>query len=342
MDFQKQRILRLEATTHRRRNDLRRAFNQALVAGGKRPLDESSKSMALAVKRQKIDPNLFNLPEAVQISILKQNSCQDTMNFFNSQKRLPTFSKEQWEALTASIDCEAFDKLKLVKTVTADEGEYTRVDFYRNGEVDAGVRDAANDFATKCLFRRLYNTYEGDGMKQKWYSALREWWGQGERSESAQEDAERFFLHFTDVTSIGFQAFSQNHLRSVSIPDSVTTIGELAFHDNQLRSVSIPNSVTTIGDSAFADNQLTSVSIPNSVTTIGESTFGNNQLTKVTIPKSVTTIGEWAFHDNQLRSVSIPNSVKTICEVAVGKKQVSSLSITNSVRIGMVRFTTTN
>ena len=138
MDFQKQRILRLEATTHRRRNDLRRAFNQALVAGGKRPMDESSKSMALAVKRQKIDPNLFNLPEAVQISILKQNSCQDTMNFFNSQKRLPTFSKEQWEALTASIDCEAFDKLKLVKTVTADEGEYTRVDFYRNGEVDAG------------------------------------------------------------------------------------------------------------------------------------------------------------------------------------------------------------
>ena len=184
MDFQKQRILRLEATTHRRRNDLRRAFNQALVAGGKRPLDKSSKSTALAAKRQKLDPSLFNLPEAVQISILKQNSCEDTMNFFNSQKRIPPFSKEQWGALTASIDCEAFDKLEVVETVTADEGQYTRVDFYRNdnGEVDAGVRDAANDFATKCLFRRLYNTYEGRGMKRKWYSALLEWWRQGERS----------------------------------------------------------------------------------------------------------------------------------------------------------------
>ena len=51
------------------------------------------------------------------------------MNFFNSQKQFPTFSKEQWEALTASIDCEAFDKLELVETVTAEEGQYTRVDF---------------------------------------------------------------------------------------------------------------------------------------------------------------------------------------------------------------------
>jgi hypothetical protein len=346
MDFEKQRILRLEATTHRRSNDLRRAFNQALVAGGKRPLDESSKSTALAAKRQKINPNLFNLPEAVQISILKQNSCQDIMNFFNSQKRIPTFPKEQWEALTTGIDCEAeqweaFDRLEQVETITKDEGQYTRVDFYRNdnGEVDVEVRDAANDFATKCLFRRLKNTYKFDGMKMKWYSSLREWWRQGERSKSAQEDAERFFLHFTDVTTIGYQAFWGDQLTDVTIPNSVTTIGEGAFDSNQLTKVTIPNSVTTIEDAAFDSNQLTKVTIPNSVTTIGFQAFHENKLTKVTIPNSVTTIGEGAFRRNQLTEVTIPNSVTTIEAFAFDSNQLTKVTIPNSVTtIGFQAF----
>ena len=111
----------------------------------------------------------------------------------------PTFTKEQWEALKDTIDCRAFDDLKLVETITEDNGQYTRVEsFYPQNQedVDPGVRDAANDFATKCLFHRLYNAYEGNGMKRKWYSVLRQWWrDDGNGINGAKEDAERFFVH---------------------------------------------------------------------------------------------------------------------------------------------------
>jgi hypothetical protein len=70
----------------------------------------------------------------------------------------------------------------------------------------------------------------------------------------------------------------------------VTAIGYRAFANNLLTSVTIPNSVTAIGDWVFANNQLTSVTIPDSVTTIGYGTFGMNQLTSVTIPANVNIL----------------------------------------------------
>lgn len=100
------------------------------------------------------------------------------------------------------------------------------------------------------------------------------------------------------VVSIGFGAFQNDRLTSVTIPNSVTTIRQFAFCNDKLTSVTIPNSVTTIGDSAFFANKLTSVTIPSGVTTIGKSAFSYNRLTSVTIPNSVTTIGDSAFDDS--------------------------------------------
>ena len=76
---------------------------------------------------------------------------------------------------------------------------------------------------------------------------------------------------------------------------SVTSIGYEAFRDNALTSVIIPDSVITIGDNAFRVNALTSLTIGNSVATIGQVAFENNALTSVTIPDSVTIIGHSAF-----------------------------------------------
>jgi hypothetical protein len=67
------------------------------------------------------------------------------------------------------------------------------------------------------------------------------------------------------VTTIGEQAFLNDQLTRVTIPNSVTTIREWAFYDNQLTSVTIPNSVTTIEVLAFQDNPLTSITIGSNV-----------------------------------------------------------------------------
>jgi hypothetical protein len=131
------------------------------------------------------------------------------------------------------------------------------------------------------------------------------------------------------VTHIGFGAFENKQLTSVTIPNSVTTIESLAFSWNRLTSVTIPDSVTSL--SGFDDNQLTSVTIPNSVTTIRGWTFQDNQLTSVIIPDSVTTIGGCAFIRNQLTSVIIPNSVTSIGRFSFAENQLTSVVIGNSV-----------
>jgi len=133
------------------------------------------------------------------------------------------------------------------------------------------------------------------------------------------------------VTCIGGNAFRDNELITVSIPDSVTSIKANAFRNNQLISVTIGDSVTSIGDYAFAENQLTSVTIPDSVTTIEDGAFVRNLLTSVTIPGSVTRIGWDAFGDNGLTSITIPNSVKTIGAGAFSGNQLSSVTIPDSV-----------
>ena len=141
--------------------------------------------------------------------------------------------------------------------------------------------------------------------------------------------------NFDDVAVeiIGKNAFKDNKLTNVSIPNSVKSIGKNAFYDNELTEVIIGNSVKSIGEGAFYQNQLTEVIIPNFVNTIGTSAFYNNKLTQISIGNSVTSIGENAFQNNQLTEVSIGNSVLTIGDAAFANNQLIKVSIGNSVKI---------
>lgn len=100
------------------------------------------------------------------------------------------------------------------------------------------------------------------------------------------------------VTSIGSNAFNQENISSVSIPDTVTRIGSYAFYYCQnLTSVTLPDSVTEIGAKAFSQCEaLTSINIPAGVTQIPSYAFSDcRALTSITIPAGVTLIDSYAF-----------------------------------------------
>ncbi len=100
------------------------------------------------------------------------------------------------------------------------------------------------------------------------------------------------------VTSIGSNAFNQENITSVSIPDTVTRIGSYAFYYCQnLTSVTLPDSVTEIGAKAFSQCEaLTSINIPAGVTQIPSYAFSDcRALTSITIPAGVTLIDSYAF-----------------------------------------------
>ena len=167
------------------------------------------------------------------------------------------------------------------------------------------------------------------------------------------------------ITTIGSEAFYNNNLTSVKIPNNVTTIGNWAFSSNNLTSVKIPNNVTTIGVAAFNANNLTSLTISSNITSIGNNAFSvNKNLTSIVvdsdntvydsrnnsnaiietstntliqgckttvIPNIVTIIGDSAFSVMSLTEITIPNSVTTIEGSAFFGNNLTSITIPNSV-----------
>ena len=100
------------------------------------------------------------------------------------------------------------------------------------------------------------------------------------------------------VTHIGYKAFYQCSITSVTIPDTVVIIGNSSFKEcSSLTSVNISDSVSIIYSSAFSGcSNLTSVTIPDGVLDINYCTFEDcSSLTSVTIPESVYSISPSAF-----------------------------------------------
>ena len=116
----------------------------------------------------------------------------------------------------------------------------------------------------------------------------------------------------SELKIIGKEAFKNNKLVVLDIPNKVTDVKEFAFLGNELKSVTIPNSVVNLEEGAFAENNLTAVNLPANITTIAKNLFSNNELVSITIPNGVITIGTGAFNENNIESLSLPASVKRV------------------------------
>lgn len=134
------------------------------------------------------------------------------------------------------------------------------------------------------------------------------------------------------VTSIGFAAFADTGITSVTIPGSVSLIREYAFvHCKELVSIDVDpaNTAYSSRDGVLYNKNATTLIcypagksggfiIPDSVSNIMMWAFyGSAGLTRVTIPGSVMLIGEFAFAKcTGLTSVIIPAGVSHVWDEA--------------------------
>ena len=125
-----------------------------------------------------------------------------------------------------------------------------------------------------------------------------------------------------DAKIIGFDAFRNSSIVSITIPDTVTEIGNNAFDNALLLQQVTFTGVSTlekIGNRAFfadlsAEPKLTSINIPASVESIGDSAFKNTELREINFHSEslLETIGDEAFSWSALEEIRIPKNVVSI------------------------------
>ena len=138
------------------------------------------------------------------------------------------------------------------------------------------------------------------------------------------------------VKVIKADAFKDDVISSIIIPDGVTTIESGAFmYCTNLRSITLPDSVTTIGDDAFKGcTRLRELTLSSGVITIANGAFeGCTALTKITIPDGVEVIGERAFYGcTSVARIEFGNTVMSIGSSAFENcSAISRLDIPDSV-----------
>lgn len=97
---------------------------------------------------------------------------------------------------------------------------------------------------------------------------------------------------------IGVEAFANNELTEVNLPEGVIAIMSSAFRSNQLAKLTLPRTFWWLENSAFAKNNLTSVGFPKTCDfqcQIHAFAFAYNQLTSVRLPDYTEVVEKKAF-----------------------------------------------
>jgi len=92
----------------------------------------------------------------------------------------------------------------------------------------------------------------------------------------------------TDISNNAFSGCTNLAYLSFHPDSTCNTIGQNAFYNNALYDLALPDSLTTIGQNCFqSSTQLTAVCIPNKVTSMGSNAFGGcTKLVSIAVPSN--------------------------------------------------------
>jgi hypothetical protein len=164
------------------------------------------------------------------------------------------------------------------------------------------------------------------------------------------------------VVAIGREAFFNNQLTNIVIPNSIVSIGSGAFHSNQLTSITLPNSITYIGYGAFRYNQLFCITLPDNINIQPDSFYPclydkyiKNNRKRITFYPSYSTTNDFSImildslveiikYNGSVRDIIIPERINGLLVVAIGNwafenNQLTSITLPNSIKyIGFGAF----
>lgn len=142
-----------------------------------------------------------------------------------------------------------------------------------------------------------------------------------------------------NLKKIGDYAFNSTNLQQVELFEGLETIGKYAFHggsyQEHIKTLTLPNTLLEIGESAFAYNAITFLKIPDNIEEIKSKTFESCNLDSVVLPSKLRIIGESAFHScTSLRYIKFPNTVIEIGQSAFsGCSGLLSVTLPDNVQI---------
>lgn len=123
----------------------------------------------------------------------------------------------------------------------------------------------------------------------------------------------RLYLPSDGNLKIEGNAFSNNNISELTIPNSVVSLGGFAFKDNNIKilDMSNANKLTELSSEIFANNSLSEVKLPmnGNLQKIGASFINNNSIIKkIVIPSSATSI-DGSFHNTAIETLDFSNAV---------------------------------
>ena len=153
------------------------------------------------------------------------------------------------------------------------------------------------------------------------------------------KDIEKLTLPCT-ITEIGENAFGNNSINGLIIPNNTKIIGDYAFFCSDIKYLRMGENIKEIGRESFSSNRIRFLQIPSSVENISDGAFYGNRIMKLTLNEGLINIGSstnsngfGVFEDNNIEEINIPNTVLTVGNSSFKDNKLNALKLGDNIDI---------